>query len=352
MAPGTTHWAAATATTPWAAATATTFCPAALGTMASAVVPATTCSPAGRLATASVAVPVTTWRPTSPRHRVTPATARSPGPPRAGASGRRGAPADQRATATGPLTWVALGQDVGIGSAVVFVVPRRARVLGGCAPAPRHAGPGRGRHASRAGRPQPPARGSSAARNLNRHSRRSALRPGLQQQREHAKAAAAQPSPAPEPEPRRPSRRWLLVTGLLVAVALVGGIFVGAVAWSTDQPAGAKAGSPGSPPRPRAPTPPALVRWPRRRVRRRSTGPTRCSPAPSGCGGGWPVQQDHERPVHSQPLRPRGGREDGSGAAGRGQRVDQVRPGPWPTTGRSWTSASSARHEPDAQVRS
>ena len=65
---------------------------------------------------------------------------------------------------------------------------------------------------------------------------------GLQQQREHAKAAAAQPAPAPEPEPRRPSRRWLLLTGLLVTVALVGGILVGAVAWSTDQPAGAKAG--------------------------------------------------------------------------------------------------------------
>ena len=64
----------------------------------------------------------------------------------------------------------------------------------------------------------------------------------LQQQREHAKAAAAQPSPAPEPEPRPPSRRWLLLTGLLVTVALVGGVLVGAVAWSTDQPAGAKAG--------------------------------------------------------------------------------------------------------------
>jgi hypothetical protein len=63
---------------------------------------------------------------------------------------------------------------------------------------------------------------------------------GLQQQREHAKAAAAQPPP--EPEPRRPSRRWLLLTGLLVTVALVGDVFVGAVAWSTDQPAGANAG--------------------------------------------------------------------------------------------------------------
>ncbi|HJW58741.1 MAG TPA: hypothetical protein VJ931_03845, partial [Actinomycetota bacterium] len=60
------------------------------------------------------------------------------------------------------------------------------------------------------------------------------------QQRERAKAAAAQPSPAPEP--RRPSRRWLLLTGLLVTVALVGGVLVGAVAWSTDQPAGGNAG--------------------------------------------------------------------------------------------------------------
>jgi hypothetical protein len=65
---------------------------------------------------------------------------------------------------------------------------------------------------------------------------------GLQQQRERAKAAAAQPPPAPEPKPRQPSRRWLLLTGLLVTVALAGGVFVGAVAWSTDQPAGAKVG--------------------------------------------------------------------------------------------------------------
>ena len=68
---------------------------------------------------------------------------------------------------------------------------------------------------------------------------------GLQQQREHAKAAA-QPPPAPEPEPRWPFRRWLGLTGLLVAVALAGGVVVGAVAWSTDRPAGAKAGVAGA----------------------------------------------------------------------------------------------------------
>jgi hypothetical protein len=61
----------------------------------------------------------------------------------------------------------------------------------------------------------------------------------LQQQREHTKATA-QPAPAPE----RPSSRWLLVTGLLVALALVGGVVVGAVAWSDDRPAGATSATP------------------------------------------------------------------------------------------------------------
>jgi hypothetical protein len=65
------------------------------------------------------------------------------------------------------------------------------------------------------------------------------------QHREHAKAATAQPPPAPEPKPRPRSRRWLL-TGLLVTLALTGGVFVGAVAWSTDRPAGAKAGGAGA----------------------------------------------------------------------------------------------------------
>jgi hypothetical protein len=60
-------------------------------------------------------------------------------------------------------------------------------------------------------------------------------------QHERAKAEAAQPPPGPGPQ--RPSRRWLLLTGLLIIVALVGGGVVGAVAWSDDQPAGAEAGA-------------------------------------------------------------------------------------------------------------
>jgi type VI protein secretion system component VasF len=64
----------------------------------------------------------------------------------------------------------------------------------------------------------------------------------LYERREPAQAEAAQPSPAPEPEPQRPSRRWLLLAGLLVVLALVGGVVVGAVAWSDDRPVGAEAG--------------------------------------------------------------------------------------------------------------
>jgi len=38
------------------------------------------------------------------------------------------------------------------------------------------------------------------------------------------------------PKRRRPPRSWLLLTGLLVILALVGGVAVGAVAWSDDRP--------------------------------------------------------------------------------------------------------------------
>jgi hypothetical protein len=66
---------------------------------------------------------------------------------------------------------------------------------------------------------------------------------GLQQQVEHAKTAA-QPPLASEP---RPSTRWLLLTGLLVVLALVGGGVVGAVAWSDDRPGAAVGATSASP---------------------------------------------------------------------------------------------------------
>jgi len=51
----------------------------------------------------------------------------------------------------------------------------------------------------------------------------------------------AGPEAALPPGRRRPTRAWLLVTGLLVAAALVGGVVVGAVAWSDDRPTRATA---------------------------------------------------------------------------------------------------------------
>jgi ferric-dicitrate binding protein FerR (iron transport regulator) len=56
-------------------------------------------------------------------------------------------------------------------------------------------------------------------------------------QRDRPTVEAAEAQPASERR-RRPSRPWLLLTGLLVVVALVGGVLVGAVAWSDDRPPG------------------------------------------------------------------------------------------------------------------
>jgi hypothetical protein len=48
---------------------------------------------------------------------------------------------------------------------------------------------------------------------------------------------------APATEHRRPPLRWVLLTAVAVAVALAGGVLVGAVAWSDDRPAGGDAGT-------------------------------------------------------------------------------------------------------------
>jgi hypothetical protein len=64
-------------------------------------------------------------------------------------------------------------------------------------------------------------------------------------QHEHPTVEDAKPPPAVERQ-RRPSLPWLLLTGLLVTLALVGGVVVGAVAWSDDRPAGAEAGFAGA----------------------------------------------------------------------------------------------------------
>jgi hypothetical protein len=63
----------------------------------------------------------------------------------------------------------------------------------------------------------------------------------LDTQRERPTVELAKPDPASE-RPQWPSLPWLLVTVLLVTVALVGGMFVGAAAWSDDRPASPEVG--------------------------------------------------------------------------------------------------------------
>jgi hypothetical protein len=127
-----------------------------------------------------------------------------------------------------------------------FLASRRAGCLDGGDLTPHHEGPGEGNIM-----PLEPddLHISPEQENLNRQLE--ALQryvSGLQQQREHAKDAA-QPPPAP-----RPSSRWLLLTGLLVVLALVGGVVVGAVAWSDDRPTGAAAGASSASPVSRQPS--------------------------------------------------------------------------------------------------
>jgi hypothetical protein len=65
----------------------------------------------------------------------------------------------------------------------------------------------------------------------------------LSEQREDPKVEVGMRLPdVTAQRPRRPPLSWLLVTVLLVAVALVGGVFVGAAAWSDDRPPAADSG--------------------------------------------------------------------------------------------------------------
>jgi hypothetical protein len=50
---------------------------------------------------------------------------------------------------------------------------------------------------------------------------------------------------AAAPERRRPPLTWLLLTAVAVALALVGGVLVGATAWSDDRPAAGTAAASG-----------------------------------------------------------------------------------------------------------
>jgi hypothetical protein len=69
----------------------------------------------------------------------------------------------------------------------------------------------------------------------------------LSEQREDPKEIGMRLPDMTAQQPRRPPLSWLLVTVLLVAVALVGGVFVGASAWSDDRPSAAGAGTTASP---------------------------------------------------------------------------------------------------------
>lgn len=69
----------------------------------------------------------------------------------------------------------------------------------------------------------------------------------LEALRRYVSELADQVEHPPEPRGRRrPPSRWLLLTALLVGLALVGGVLVGAVAWSDDRPSPARVPGDGS----------------------------------------------------------------------------------------------------------
>jgi len=167
-------------------------------------------------------------------------------------------------------------------------------------------------------------------------------------------AAQAQAAKGAEPQPasgrrRRPSRPWLLLTGLLVAVALVGGVLVGAVAWSDDRRAGGGTGTGASSATQRPATTAGAMASAacktavdRANTMLASTVKLRRALAEQARILRDPTNRRLSGPEVLEKLAP-------WLQAGRASRPGST--GPWPITGGSWTSASCRPPEPGGQVR-
>jgi hypothetical protein len=185
----------------------------------------------------------------------------------------------------------------------------------------------------------PPEREDARARQLE------ALRRYFAQlgQRDRPTVEAAEAQPTSERR-RRPSRPWLLLTGLLVVVALVGGVFVGAVAWSDDRPVGGK-------PAPTATTTTTTAG---------SVASAACKTAVDRANAMLTSAVKLRRAVAEQArilrdpaTRRLSGPSCWSSSPRRCRPAPASRPGstaPWPTTGRWWTGASCRPLKPGGQV--
>jgi hypothetical protein len=222
---------------------------------------------------------------------------------------------------------------------VVLVAGSWVRVLGGWPGAVCHAGPGRGEASV------PPEPDDARARRLEALRRYVAELGG---QRDGPAVEGAEPQPA-SGRRRRPSRPWLLLTGLLVAVALVGGVLVGAVAWSDDRRAGGGTGTGASSATQRPATTAGAMASAacktavdRANTMLASTVKLRRALAEQARILRDPTNRRLSGPEVLEKLAP-------WLQAGRASRPGST--GPWPITGGSWTSASCRPPEPGGQVR-
>jgi hypothetical protein len=143
---------------------------------------------------------------------------------------------------------------------------------------------------------------------------------------------------------RRPSPSWLLVTGLLVVVALVGGVVVGAVAWSEDRPASGGTGTGAS----SATQRPTTTAGPMASAACK-TAVDRADATLASAVRLRGALAEQARILRNHPAAGCPGPRCWSSSL-RGCRPGRAsRPGltaPWPPTGRSWTSASCKPPEP------